>query len=152
MQWIRTPSLKPDRGRTIEHGMSGSFPWGNPLAVEEIEPHGVHLGYAVTERHIPVDDAGPFATPRICKQISLTLVVTLVLAAGGYYYAITPHHTSAPPNRPKVCLIVPTRFHGSIGGLRLSRFTGAQRRFLRPSETVKGSLRESESDSSKRVR
>ena len=55
------------------------------------------MGYAVTERHIPVDETAHLRLPRICKQISLTLVVTLVLAAGGYYYAISPHHTSAPP-------------------------------------------------------
>ena len=72
------------------------FP-GESLAVEEIELHGVHLGYAVTERHISVDETAHLRLPRICKQISLTLVVTLLLAAGGYYYAITPHHTSAPP-------------------------------------------------------
>src|SRR6202171_1137660 len=35
--------------------------------------------------------------PRIVRKIFATLGITLLVAGGAYYYAITPHHNSAPP-------------------------------------------------------
>src|SRR5271154_7541187 len=35
--------------------------------------------------------------PRIVRKISATLGFTLLVAGCAYYYAITPHHSSAPP-------------------------------------------------------
>jgi tetratricopeptide (TPR) repeat protein len=36
--------------------------------------------------------------PRIVKKIFATLGIMFLVAGGVYYYAITPHHTSAPPD------------------------------------------------------
>jgi CHAT domain-containing protein len=35
--------------------------------------------------------------PRIVRKILATLAITLLVAGCAYYYAITPHHSSAPP-------------------------------------------------------
>ena len=35
--------------------------------------------------------------PRIVRKIFATLGITLLVAGCAYYYAITPHHSSAPP-------------------------------------------------------
>jgi hypothetical protein len=36
--------------------------------------------------------------PRIVRKIFATLGITLLVAGCAYYYAITPHHSSAPPD------------------------------------------------------
>ena len=35
--------------------------------------------------------------PGIVRKIFATLAITLLVAGCAYYYAITPHHSSAPP-------------------------------------------------------
>ena len=39
-----------------------------------------------------------FRLPRIVKQIAIASGITVVVLAGAYYYAITPHKPSAPPD------------------------------------------------------
>ena len=39
-----------------------------------------------------------FRLPRIVKQIAIASGITVVVFAGAYYYAITPHKPSAPPD------------------------------------------------------